>query len=114
MSKKRSKEERRRAAQDCGEGKERGICGLCEQERKLTKHHLIPRAAHGKRKFRKMFGLEEMLTRGLLCCKLCHDGIHDLVPDELELAEFHNTKEALLAHERIAKHVAWSKKQKVI
>jgi hypothetical protein len=47
-----------------------------------------------------------------MICRLCHDGIHDLFPDEKVLAERFNTKEDLLADDRLRKHVAWVRKQK--
>lgn len=53
-----------------------------------------------------------MQKRSLMLCKECHDGIHDLIPDEKELADNYNTRELLLAHEGIKKHVAWVRKQK--
>lgn len=53
-----------------------------------------------------------MRSRKLLVCKLCHDGIHDLVEDEKKLADDFNTKELLLEDERIQKHIEWAKKQK--
>lgn len=98
--------------QNCFEGDETGCCELCGRNRLLTKHHLIPRAVHRKGKFQRRYSKEEMRQRGLLLCKQCHDGIHDLIPDEKELAESFNTKEALLADERIRKHVAWVRRQK--
>lgn len=87
-------------------------CELCEREKPLTKHHLIPRAVHTKKKFINRFGKEEMNRRGIMICKKCHKGIHDIVPDEKELADKYNTKELLLADERIKKHVDWVRKQK--
>jgi hypothetical protein len=87
-------------------------CELCDREKPLTKHHLIPRAVHTKKRFINRFGKEEMRQRGIMVCKLCHDGIHDIIPDEKELAEDFNTKELLLADERIRKHIEWARKQK--
>lgn len=88
-------------------------CELCEREnQKLTKHHLIPKAVHTKKKFIRRFGKKEMLERGIMICKLCHKGIHDIIPKEKDLAESYNTKALLMAHEGIAKHVAWVSKQK--
>lgn len=87
-------------------------CELCERVKPLTKHHLIPKAVHGTKKFLKMFTKDEMGKRGLMLCKACHNGIHDLIPSEKELAEFYNTKELLLANEAVAKHVEWARKQK--
>lgn len=87
-------------------------CELCDRDVKLTFHHLIPRAVHTKKRFINRFGKDEMNSRGLMLCKLCHDGIHDLIPSEKELAESYNTKELLLADERIVKHINWVRKQK--
>jgi len=87
-------------------------CEMCHRERPLTKHHLIPRAVHTKKRFINRFGKEEMKCRGVMICKLCHSGIHDIIPDEKELAENFNTKELLMADERIKKHVEWARKQK--
>jgi hypothetical protein len=39
-------------------------------------------------------------------------GIHDLIPAEKILGWSYNTRELLLAHERISKHVEWARKQK--
>jgi hypothetical protein len=47
-----------------------------------------------------------------MICKDCHAGIHDLIPDEKELADKYHTKELLLANEAIKKHIAWVRKQK--
>jgi hypothetical protein len=90
----------------------RSICELCNREllEFLSFHHLIPRALHGKKRYKKKYTREE-LNRGLDICKDCHSGIHDLLTEK-QLGETYNTKEQLLAHEGIAKHVAWVKKQK--
>jgi len=85
---------------------------LCDRDKPLTEHHLIPRAVHSKKRFINRFGKEEMKKRKLMCCKECHDGIHDIIPDEKELADKFNTKELLMADERIQKHVEWARKQK--
>ena len=88
------------------------ICELCGRDKKLTEHHLIPRAVHTKKRYIRRFGKEEMRSRKLLVCKLCHDGIHDLVEDEKKLADDFNTQELLLEDERIQKHIEWVRKQK--
>jgi hypothetical protein len=87
-------------------------CELCSREKPLTKHHLIPRAMHGKDRFVKKFGKQEMRQRGIMICRLCHNGIHDLIPDEKHLAETFNTIELLLAHAPLARHIEWVRKQK--
>jgi hypothetical protein len=86
-------------------------CELCGREQPLTFHHLIPRKNHRKTRFRKRFPTHEMRNRGLYLCRPCHDGVHDLI-DEKELGERYNTREDLLAHEGIARHVAWVARQK--
>lgn len=89
-----------------------GDCELCGRRVKLTFHHLIPCRVHRRPRFVRRHGKQEMQTRGLFLCSLCHNGIHDLIPDEKTLAESYNTRELLLAHEGIARHVAWAAKQK--
>lgn len=87
-------------------------CELCQREKKLTKHHLVPRAVHKKKRYVDRFGKKEMRQRGLMICKECHNGIHDLIPSEKELADKYPTKELLLQNEAILRHIAWVKKQK--
>ena len=87
-------------------------CALCDRAVSLTFHHLIPRRVHKRGKFLRQYTKETMRSTGLYICRLCHSGIHDIIPDERELAESYYTKELLLAHEGIARHVAWASKQK--
>ena len=90
-----------------------GPCELCGRSGQgLTFHHLIPRHCHRKQGFRKRFSIAEMRSRGLWICRPCHGGIHDLIPDEKLLGRDFNTKELLLAHPGVNKHVAWVRKQK--
>ncbi len=91
---------------------ERNRCELCHRQKKLTKHHLIPRAVHSKKRYLNRFGKTEMRGRGLMLCKDCHAGIHDLILDEKELADKYHSKELLLENEAIRKHIAWVRKQK--
>ena len=91
--------------------KRAACCELCGRDKPLQFHHLIPRAVHGKKRFRKRHSLDEMRMRGLYLCRLCHGGIHDLI-SERELAERYSTREALIEHERLARHIAWVRKQK--
>ena len=89
-----------------------GVCELCGRLQPLTWHHLIPRAVHRRGRYQRRYEKQEMRGRGILICRLCHDGIHDLFPDEKQLAEHFNTKELLLADARLRKHIAWVRKQK--
>ena len=95
----------------CMESGTDGCCEFCGREKPLTKHHLIPRAVHTKKRYINLHGKEEMRTRGVQLCKLCHDGIHDLY-EEKELADNFNTKELLLEDKRVRKHIKWVRKQK--
>lgn len=89
-----------------------GPCELCGRLKPLSFHHLIPRHCHRKPRYRRRYTLDEMRRRGLYLCSLCHGGIHDLIPDEDELGARYNTRESLLAHEGVARHVEWARKQK--
>lgn len=88
-------------------------CELCGRRHvPLTEHHLIPRAVHGKKAFRRRFDLAEMRRRKLMVCRRCHRGIHRLLPDERVLARDFNTRDALLAYGPLHRHVAWVRKQR--
>ena len=89
-------------------------CALCKRANQtLNEHHLIPREVHSKKRFINRFGKDEMQSRKVDLCNLCHKhGIHELIPDNKELADKFNTIELLLQDERIQRHVAWVKKQK--
>jgi len=94
------------------DGRRLATCELCGRDQPLTFHHLIPRKNHRKARFQRRYSKSELRTRGLYLCRPCHLGIHDLIPDETELGERYHTKELLLAHEGIARHVAWVGRQK--
>jgi len=89
---------------------EGAVCALCEQERSLTFHHLIPRKLHRRTAFKKNYSKEE-LNRGIQICVLCHRGIHRLY-DEMALGKRLNTLAALLSDKAIQRHVQWVAKQK--
>lgn len=93
------------------EGSTNGHCEFCGREKPLTKHHLIPRAVHTKKRYIRRHGKEEMRTRGVDLCKECHDGIHDLYTEK-ELADNFNTKDLLLEDERVRRHIKWVRKLK--
>lgn len=87
-----------------------GICALCNCERGLTFHHLIPRKLHRRTFFKKNFSKAE-LNRGIEICRLCHKGIHKYY-DEMTLARDYASLEALQADEKLARHYLWAAKQK--
>lgn len=86
-------------------------CELCGREKLLTFHHLIPKAVHGKKRYQKRYAKQEMRSTGIDVCRLCHNGIHDLI-SEKELAESYHTVQALREHPGLARHIAWVRKQK--
>lgn len=87
-----------------------GNCELCEREKELTFHHLIPQINHSKNAFKRLFTKEEMKTRGIDLCRECHSAIHRFI-DNKTLGLKYNTKELLLQHEEVFKFVEWVKKQ---
>jgi hypothetical protein len=87
-------------------------CELCGRAARLTFHHLVPRKVHKRTRYIQRHGRDAMRSTGLWLCKLCHSGIHTIIPNEKVLAESYYTKELLLGHEGIARHVAWARKQK--
>ncbi len=81
-------------------------CELCGRTASLTKHHMIPRALHGKPKYRKRFSRVERLTSILWLCHACHGHIHNVL-SEREMAEQYLGRDALMAHEDIRVFVEW-------
>ena len=88
-----------------------GACEFCKREKELTKHHLIPKFVHGKRRFLRRFGKKAMTHQLANICQTCHNGVHDLFTEK-ELAESYFTVERLLADERMERHIAWARRQR--
>jgi hypothetical protein len=88
-------------------------CELCGRVPKqgTTEHHLIPRTLHSNKWFKKRFDREQM-RRKIDVCRDCHRAIHRFIPDGKDLGRHFNTLEKLRAHERLAKYLAWVRKQK--
>ena len=85
-------------------------CPLCGRAVALTFHHLIPKKVHGRNFFKKKYKKSE-LKDGIMICRLCHDGLHDLY-DEMRLGKEFNSLEAIQADEALTRHFAWVAKQK--
>jgi len=81
-------------------------CELCGRAVPLTRHHLIPKSLHGKPAVQKRYGKTERITATLWVCRACHNQIHKIF-SEKELALTYNSREALLADERIRAFVDW-------
>ncbi len=95
----------------CSMAKAPRACVLCERERSLTFHHLIPKKTHKRSYARKAFTKEEMYTRGIYLCRDCHRMVHRHI-DHRSLALQYNTLEALQEHPELIKFIAWVKKQR--
>lgn len=80
------------------------LCGRCGAA--LTRHHLIPRALHGRKRFRRRFSRDEMKGAILMICRPCHNHIHRVL-SEREMAEHYCSREALLSHPEIATFAEW-------
>ncbi len=88
-----------------------GPCGICDREKTLTFHHLIPKKNHRNKWFRKNFELGEMRNSGIYVCRDCHNKIHQVF-SEKELGKTYNRQELISAHPEMEKFIAWIRKQK--
>jgi len=82
-------------------------CELCGRVvAALTRHHLIPRTRHRKKRNRRLFDRQDVRTRILWICRPCHDHIHEVLSEKEMEADYHS-REALLEHPAIRRFVAW-------
>ena len=91
--------------------KDTAHCAMCGQRRDLTFHHLIPRKLHRRKRFQKNVD-RETLNQGIMVCRICHRGLHKTY-DEMTLGTQFNTLDAILADDALARHAAWSARQKL-
>lgn len=88
----------------------RGGGGECELRgrfvHELTRHRLIPRARHKKKRAKKAFDRREMESRIALLCRPCHKNIHATIENK-ELEREYNTLEALATHPGVEKFTLW-------
>lgn len=87
-------------------------CELCERERSLQFHHLIPRTLHKNKWFKKRFTKEEM-NKGIEICRDCHKAIHKFIKEK-DMGRNYNTKEKLMEHPKVFKFVLWVKNKERI
>lgn len=84
-----------------------GVCELCGRAvAELTKHHLIPRSRHNKRRNRRDFDRAELHSRVAWLCRPCHRHVHATIGLK-ELEREYNTLEQLAGHPEIAKFTNW-------
>jgi len=86
------------------------LCELCGCEESDDVHHLIPRTLHANKWFKKRYTREQMQAK-LNVCQGCHRAVHRLIPREKDLGRDYNTREKLLAHEKLTRYVAWKRKR---
>lgn len=78
-------------------------CQLCDRTcDQLTRHHLIPRQQTRRQ--------QQAPSPTIAICAACHKHLHTLF-DNRQLACELNTLEALRSHPRMAKFIAWVRKQ---
>ena len=82
-------------------------CELCGREELCNEHHLIPRKCHSKKWFRNRYSKEEMQTRIAMLCESCHQEVHKLIPNEVELGKNYHSLELLLTHPQVKNYVEW-------
>lgn len=87
-----------------------GRCELCQRKKPLTFHHLIPRKTHRKPRIRRRFHRDELHSRGLWVCRLCHSQLHRFYTEE-HLAETLNTRDRLLEEPEMVRFLAWARRQ---
>lgn len=88
-----------------------GVCELCNREKELSFHHLIPKTLHSKNYFKKKYKRQFMVSHGLYLCHECHRNIH-IFFSEKELGKYYFTKNKLLETDKIKNFLNWVKKQK--
>ena len=84
-----------------------GVCELCGRAvRELTRHHLIPRSRHKKKRARKVYDRREMEGRIALLCRPCHRNVHAVL-DNKDLEREYNTVGALATHPGVGRFTRW-------
>ena len=86
-------------------------CELCERDKPLSFHHLIPRKNHRRNYFKRSFDKDDMKTRGAWLCSLCHRTLHRTYSEQ-ELGKTLNTLDAIRAQPEMQSFLQWAKKQK--
>jgi len=94
-----------------------GRCDMCQRQKLLTFHHLIPKDVHATYlKKRLPPGIDGEPTRGFLnsygtmVCRHCHSFIHRLAPNP-ELAKEYNTLQKILDSPKVQNWVQWAGQQ---
>ncbi|MGB3682464.1 MAG: HNH endonuclease [Rubrobacteraceae bacterium] len=81
-------------------------CELCGRPVvRLTRHHLIPRSRHRKKRAKRTFTRERMQQVAMVC-PACHRQIHKTFTEK-ELEQEFNSIEKLQEHPAIDRFVRW-------
>ena len=84
-------------------------CELCLRPvAKLTRHHLIPKHLHRRKRFQKLYSRADLVTRTLWVCRPCHNAIHQSLT-EYEIGLLYNTRDKLLQNADLCRFVEWLK-----
>lgn len=88
-----------------------GTCELCGRAvRELTRHHLIPRSRHKKKRAKKVFDRREMEGRISLLCRPCHNNVHAVLENK-DLEREYNTVDALAECPGVQRFTRWIQKK---
>ena len=86
-------------------------CVFCNRDVSITtKHHLIPKTTHSKKKIRKRFSKDQRQETIDVCCD-CHKTFHKFFT-EMELATKYNTLKLLIDARQLSKYRNWIVKQR--
>ena len=86
-------------------------CALCGRaDVPLTKHHLVPRATHGRARVRREHAEKDLKRDTAPLCRPCHRTVHATLTEK-ELAADYHTVEALRAHPALARFARFAARQ---
>lgn len=87
------------------------MCEFCNREvNYTTRHHLIPKKTHSKKKIRRKFSKEQRRETIDVCCD-CHKTIHNFI-SEMVLATNYNTLSLLNHHSHLKRYKKWVQNQR--
>ena len=87
------------------------MCEFCDREVSFTtKHHLVPRSTHSKKKIKNQFSKDERRATIDVCCD-CHKTFHRFF-SEKELAVKFYTLQLLNQEPKLIKYKTWIQDQR--
>ena len=86
-------------------------CALCGRTGvPLTKHHLVPRATHGRARVKREHAEKDLKRETAPLCRPCHKTVHATLTEK-QLAVDYHTVEALRGHPALARFARFAAKQ---